>query len=38
MHWPNNVGGYPGKRTPKPTVPALTARERFARLVGLYQR
>jgi hypothetical protein len=29
---PNHVGNYRGKRTPRPSAPPLSPRERFARL------
>jgi hypothetical protein len=32
----NALGNYPGKRTPKPIPPALTAKERFNRLQAMY--
>jgi hypothetical protein len=34
--FPNHFGNYAGKRTPKPEVPALSARERGRRLLALF--
>jgi hypothetical protein len=34
--FPNDVGNYPGKRTPKPAGKPLAPKERFARLAADY--